>query len=1197
MANIQLLVGFGGSGGKTLATLAEYIADDALLADRGGREFFFLLVDTDQADMDRAAAGIRDQFKRAGGSKVHVEVLVLSKGTGRVLDLIGDAMGRDVEAEIGTKQKSPALEVLRKHWPFDPKGVPFSAPRLPVPLTKGASQCPLGAHLAAWDALDRGTMQTAFENIRTAMINRLHESDDQQQIDLLMVGSLAGGTGRGCWTILSLYARSIFKRCKPHAYFFDSSVFKDLPVSGREKYRMHVNSLTGLSEIAGWLRNDLKPKTDVPAQMHRFFLPKLRGAADGFPILDTDTIAHSTLQPHFVGRSPVDGVFIITGSSDAVAVTGPSDAYDIAAAALFARVAVSGIESKMANDLHIGSCGAAIAKVPITAIANCVKLRAQLELVNGVTNPDETKSQHSAARIGLPITFRAEELVDLAQSGSESFVGKICSHFNEVDTSQLTNAFKANKRTEDILKVLDGMGCMTADRAVAKEAVDKATVAVLNVPQAKDSANAMRAAVERELKILIEHKVSAGTLKEMLGRVRKHLEQLQKHLPSLATIEFSRDSAMKSLMGELKSREGREFTIFGDRWSDQEQTDICARVVAASQSIHQKVIIEVLHDALRAWIGIVMEYAGVVEPPVAAAERIRAETRDLYEKEVRSLFLPSDMAGTLDAFGDWTSKRAKAKRILRPAFSDDTLRDLVAGIAKGESNRVVEEGMAKFRQALNDRLWKADAREAMSNEEKSGKELREQDAFLQTNVFKGLSVPVKVLKSHFNVSAVLKGIEKHVRHLLDTNQGDAHGCEQLQDAFEAMFGVRFVFSRRIGSGAEESHYAEIRTAVLVQQLGYSLAQLADPMFRIDRQRIPAAARGEVDLDHATTYFPMDTGEGVVEFIEGARSAMNLPAGTARQLSHRTTVEKYAAELCDSLPYCILAHSTYTIPGFEKLGWDPVKSFDFWRDDSAVLKWLSRCETVTQDGVWEVEDGNFGLGYMHPSFVSAPWAEVRDSEGKHASGLRWAPWGLTAETHRKRSDELDALLYALAGNFSSSENKNKEGAAEIIGMVSQHEPSAGTGEQWTMPLLRRGDGEDVNVWVLHRKTFQVEAGHVGATGGNWGSSKKFNTLQEFIRWIGGPDMSTLTTEGRAFIAAVNAERRLIPSQVLMAIGDAYGEVRRAAVNRELMGFIDEYSEDYLKGKTEEQKNREVPLLKALRSRISNEQWSWDRPPSI
>jgi hypothetical protein len=1199
---VQVFVGFGGSGGKTLAKLAEFIADDALLADRGERHFFFLLADTDQADLDASERAILDEFARVRGARPHVKKLVLSRGTGRVMDLIDDAMGAELTREHKDKRRSPALETLRKHWPFDASGLPFSAPRLPVPLTRGASQCPLAAHLAAWDSLSRGELAAALEGISDDMVGKLFENNPNTQVDLILVGSLAGGTGRGCWQLLSLAARSVFPRCKPQAYFFDSSVFAQVRGSGRERYRMHVNSLTGLSEIAGWLRNDLKPSATQAAASERFVLPNLYKADTGSPVVDTDSIARAADQKHLIGRSPIDGVFIITGSSDALSVTSPVDAYEIAAAAMFARVAIPKLESKMANDLHIGSCGAAIAKVHVTALEKCLKLRAQMAVTERILASDERRAAEVAALIIDPLKFSPEVAADISSASPESFLGKLKSSFDTVDLGGLNKALKDDQSKSDVQKAIATLACMSSDPSTVRAYLNAAVKEQCQSESASTASGAFRNALQRQLKRLIEAQASPGQMLSVLTRVSEELQRLRSYLPAPGSfVEGVRAGEIQRIDAELDRCEGREYKIVGARWNKTETGQIQQCVRDASARIHGKEVVLQLRELLDEWAAIVHEYVVVVRPSVKAAEALYRDFSDRFRSMREEHFLPSSFAALQRAFGDWTSKKAKAMRILRPALSDDQLHALVDGMVD-QAGGSVALGMAKFREQLADSLGNKDVRKSLGNEVEATRAQQEREEFLDREVFGGLSVASSVMQQHFGVLPVVKSIEQRVRTALDQNQGDSTGTEELQDAFEAMFGVRFRRVVRANTGKEENRYQEIPAAVLVQQLGYSLAQLADPMFRVDRRAIDAKDRPEVDHDAATTYFPgaVCAKSEASQFLEGAKRADELPKDAARQFS-RTSVSRYAVDIVqDGLPYCILANSTYTIPGFEKAGWDPVKSFAFWKQDPEVTKWLARCETATLDGVWETEDGNFGLGYMHPMFVTDPWREHREPSGAYVKGLRWAPWGVSAESLRQRADELDAILYALAGNMPSRDNGIVKQARSVVDRVGRCEPSMGSGERWLMPLLRRGREGDENCWVFQRGSFRAEAGHVMASGGNWktagGAFKSFNTLSEFIKWIGGPNTANLSGDGRVFVDAVNGERRLLHSSVILEIEDDFGAHRRESLNTALLSFLDEYRDNYLQQRAAEQKDREMPLLEALRARISALQWSWDGPPS-
>ena len=193
--------------------------------------------------------------------------------------------------------------------------------------------------------------------------------------------------------------------------------------------------------------------------------------------------------------------------------------------------------------------------------------------------------------------------------------------------------------------------------------------------------------------------------------------------------------------------------------------------------------------------------------------------------------------------------------------------------------------------------------------------------------------------------------------------------------------------------------------------------------------------------------------------------------------------------------------------------------------------------------------------------------------------------------RESAAALDAILYAMCGNVPARRSEQLDQAVKVLSAIGSLEPTAGSGYKWTMPLLKR---DDKGGWKLTRQCFGKSMGLVQATQGNWKAGQEFPTLQQFIKWIGGPDLANLTAEGREFIAAVRAERDLVHEYVVLEIEDDYGSAKRKNIVYTLGAFLKEYSENHLAKRGEEQRNREQPLIDEMLDRISADGFNWEAP---
>jgi hypothetical protein len=1197
---VQVFVGFGGSGGKALAKLAELIADDAELSDRGDRDFYFLLVDTDIDMIEEAERDIRAGFKRINGANPCIESIRLASGVGRLQDLVHARLG-DIVAK-GLKGREPeALKEAKRHWYFR-DGTPFSARRLPAPLTEGAGQCPLAAHFAAWDKVP--AMRATLDRIRVEMQRRLHELNDELQVDLVVVGSLAGGTGRGCWQLLSLVARSVFPNCKPHAYLFDASVFaKTARINPDQAWRMQVNSYTGLSEIVGWIRND---HSQMPM---RFALPPLDGLDSGQYCIDTDKIARSD-EAYRTGRTPADNFYIITGASDSHTILSADEAYQLVAIALLARLAIPAVSSAHANGLHYGSCGAAIARVPVTAIHECIVACARELALEQILAADGASAQLASDLFCDKIQFSVKDAARGGQgSGKDTLIYEYRSGMLErMDRKSVSKRFKESKPTDAVLKEIEGMELLSPRRTDVQASLAAAVATRFGQPAGGTVDEILRAQLERCLTKFFESGGTAkgeggapmeiGTAVEFLAAIGRCASELKARASKIyANAKNGNRDLAADMRAELEKAESRRYVVFGERWQKHEVEHLDRLMDALSLEANSLVLAESLIAFVDTLIRLVDEYAGALKPFVGAVQEHEGACQQRFTDLYNRTFMHGNLAAISREMGSWRSGTRAVSRQLKPIDRIDEVRQFV-------SEQVLASGggaaFGRQRASMIDEvrrvLFDADARASVSGSAglRDAAQRKYKDDALPEFLTK-ISVPAEAMERRYNLWKTVESIEQRVRGLLEENIGDVVGCEQLQDAFEAIFGVRH--DRALGPGnREELRFSILPTRFLVQELAFVVASQCDPMVQLDRREIT----GRHADDRVTVFVPFTGGtDDRKQFEEEARTVATdrYKRKSGGEIADRwlrrfvrAEIKEYEVEAGGGLAYTIVAHSHFTIPDFEVKSFDGITSFQTWRSDAVVREWLQRCESPNADSVFLETDGNFGVGYIHPDFLKAPWCEEH-TDGQPPSGHRWAPWRESPALRRQSSAALDAIIYALCGNLPSRESEYAKQAAAVLQAIANVEPSEGSGYKWSMPLLhRQANGS----WKLARRCFGRASGLIQAVHGDWEAGKEFSTLQQFIKWIGGSDLQQLTRDGQNFVAAVGGERDLVREHVVSKIEDENGHTRRKSVTVSLAAFLDEYAKTYLPRRTEEQHLKEEPLVANMSKRLDSGGFDWEAP---
>ncbi len=1182
---VKVFVGFGGSGGKTLANLARLVADDAALADSGRRFFSFLLIDTHRQDLMAAQAEIRKQFDRAGAGQPHVEIMDLSANVDRLQDLVDARLGPTLRRVRGGSASSPPttrdydeLEEAETHWWFDSERVPFSGRSLPSPISRGAGQCPLAAHFVAWDKLPELTEH--LNNIKAQILRRHNENEP---VELYLVGSLAGGTGRGCWALLSLKAREVFRSCTPTTYFFDASVFREVERKYPEqRLRLHVNSLTGLSEVAGWLRND--GRSASAGGQRRFFVPDLRGLATDRMAIDTDRIAHAVTQPHLTGRTPVQNCFVISRGSDSVQMSSESEAYSVAAAALYSRLASPGIEGAFANQIQIGTCCAAIARVPITEIRECIRQLAVFEAVHALRAVDVGLVEAAVAALVTAFEFSDPEADAIHKHGSaSSLVGAFAQAMVNLSDMKLLCERMTADDFEGVLEAVKTGKYAAADRHAVATAVRTALLERLGAT-AGDWESAIRAKIETEIARFFNGAGAIGCAAETVRRSIEVLNSFIRHLNPITDFKSPGEKAARGKLEEEVRATGRQRLPFIERRWDEDDVKAAARVMTELWlQENQAEAIAVLRETLEAAKSIFMEYDRALAVALRVVDRVQANADGEYAKRKPLVFLSDDAQELLSQLPKWTSSSGKLQRVLRPPLREGAFRDIVRGKRVLGSPALARQ-LGRFQDLVRSAVLDRHERAMYRSEEFRAAQADQFAKELGSTVANTLEIPTDVLAAEFGLMRVLGDIESHLRKVIESHLGQAALVTELQDACEALLGRRFEMKPDRSAPGLVPMSAED----LLGELAYSLATKCDPMLDIDWNTLGEGGTPRTVWDRAEVFVPCaglsaDAIATRIDRIQRLSEDIKTERICDRRKFFSNTVHQYSVAADKDSEFTIVAYTILTLPDFDRSAWDPVQSFRYWQADPEISKWLNRCEDPEGASVWERSSGNLGLGYIHPSFVrNAAW-----------QALRWRPWIASGAAQVEANQRIDTLLYALAGNILESEDAESREARGLRDAIARHQPNPARDQGWTMPILQRNTGSDAG-WRFTRRSFAIDGfGTINAVGGSWRGGQSFSTLRGFLQWLGDPKLRRLSSEGNEFMNALSKERRLVGQSVVSRIEADFGEKRRASLTKALAAFLDDYRSNYLADRTEEQRMVEGPIVDALLARVISGGWSWER----
>lgn len=393
--NANLIIGCGGTGSKSALRLARLMGDDPGWRSKAPKNFFFFLVDTDQGELDAMAAGIQRAIP-----DVEVGTYLLTEGFSNPAEIVADFV--EGLERLPEEPRLAALSRFLAHWwSQDSQATAIEAARVfTIPhlrnVTTGAGQVPMLSFLAAWRSMQHRGATPSLEDALSSFANRMlqerstipQSSNDQAAFNVLLVGSLAGGTGRGCVIPVALKVKEVFaerlRRASGvdiSAYLFDASCFAGIQ-QAQEALAQTMNSMTGWSELSVW--------ADVEEHKRVYALPGIVNMHDPLSdalrspfAFDAD---HSQDVENTKLAKPFDGIAIICGrTAGGIDLQDPGAIYEMLGTSLYTRLTKSNIDSKTSNlPSPFSSLGSAVVEVPALEIESYFAARARFDALEAL---------------------------------------------------------------------------------------------------------------------------------------------------------------------------------------------------------------------------------------------------------------------------------------------------------------------------------------------------------------------------------------------------------------------------------------------------------------------------------------------------------------------------------------------------------------------------------------------------------------------------------------------------------------------------------------------------------------------------------------------------------------------------------------------------------------------------------------------
>ena len=244
----KLIIGCGGSG---LATMTEFCKRLAYSKNCETSEYGYLAIDSDENALDNFSRSIEYTWK--GRCRPFVQTVALGRGCEYVDQIVTPYF----IAPFKSGDNDVGRERLKEHWWHDEAGQPYRG----NPGIRGAVANAVDSYGFTWFVL-RNLSDAIGQAIDWFRMSGINDGNPDDFLDVYVISSLAGDTGRGCWNLVALkvreYLLSRYRLCvRIIGVLYDAMVYRDIFADGRNlELRCKVNTLTGLSELSVWLNNE-----------------------------------------------------------------------------------------------------------------------------------------------------------------------------------------------------------------------------------------------------------------------------------------------------------------------------------------------------------------------------------------------------------------------------------------------------------------------------------------------------------------------------------------------------------------------------------------------------------------------------------------------------------------------------------------------------------------------------------------------------------------------------------------------------------------------------------------------------------------------------------------------------------------------------------------------------------------------------
>lgn len=1114
---LNLIVGCGGSGLTTIESLNRLLVQNPELLPRMKDEIYYIAVDTEKAALDTFEKEIEQQMGRY--EPPFIKRIQLSHNIGILNDVI-----RPKFVEPFAKAGDKGLERLREHWWFDKNNVPFMAPKVKN-LPKGAGQCPPASYGLAWCRLRE--IGEAVKAAVDRMVGRGFGNPAQlSEMNLIVVAGLSGGTGRGCWSLITFKIREyLLERyhvtVPPIGIFFDANVFGNVAnLNPGQKLALQVNSATGISELSCWMKNGGVYGSDC----FKYRVPDMDSPAD----VDTDVLkVDLDLNPN--AGAPVDSAYLICGQSRSAILNTNAQYHEMAGAAIYAMITNPEISARDVNNNDpYNSLGASTFEVNTLRIHAYFEARARsIALGNLARSSDDVSTDVDAFFAENPINAIVLDAETGLRPDPEGSVYKraaaaiLSGKVLKANFAKIISAMPSWKLADAKRSILPLV--KSANEKEIAEAVSKA-LSGFGLKDAegrplgfsgKNGEAAIVAAMKRVYRGTAGQKPSVGRALEFLKGLKAALAAAAAKAP--ASLGVDGKAPGETVADALQSKSKRTFkeVLKGiGAFNQDEINDIVQTDGADSHwGLLPKAILALSYPKIKAALGEALAPAvAKIDKLIAACEQFEGCCRDAVASfKIEEVQAAGGESGD-DAFSLLFATPDKIDETLCDAdtlarFYKRTLKPIVLSRMELESSVAesiyIDDDMGVFiDEAVEDGTL-----------EKLGSD-KERDRGARSRFLKSLiqatrdnvSLSDEFMEEHFTFEKVLARNRVFWNGAYAAAQGSGIRRSQLEEKFMVTLGA--VPEKDPNNPKAPPQLPE--TDKLMYSIAASLASTCAPWW---------ITKTNGHSHGVMLFVPFDCNKNRVKFESHLKE--NAPHVTFQAFG--TTDSKGGVT-----PFSFVAFVSEGIRLSEpekKAGThllDKVTSLDYFKQPD-VKKWLMMAEDPAGESIFTTENDNKGIGFISPLFV-------RD---KQLSSYRWKPWtedevSVAASTENQA---LDILLYALLGTGLS------EDRAKYF-----EEKLAPYG--WSLPPLRFQ--EKGNNWFLTRKTLMWDDDGRKAVPNaecSWNKGKKVCTNTNNL-------LAMLEGKGKTGKDAARKESDVADGNKLKALLDTEADLFRTRIAAEL-----------------------------------------------